>query len=763
MRLWLRQLFHRLQWQPRTRRMRERIPARKSAPRPSLLWLEDRVTPAVPFLVADINPIDQSYPKGLVEMNGVLFFTADDGTHGRELWKSDGTESGTALVKDILPGPYAAIYAMTVMNGTLFFVADDGVHGTELWKSDGTEAGTVLVKDINPGPGGSMGYLTQLADVNGVLFFAASSSDDSTGLWKTDGTETGTVLVKDSVFAFYPTAVNGMLFFSAADDAHGAELWKSDGTEAGTVIVKDISPGFYSSGPRYLTDVDGTLFFAAFDQVHSLELWKSDGTEAGTVLVKDINTDPGPYGQSSYLRYLTDVNGTLFFSADDGTHGRELWKSDGTESGTVMVKDIFLSPYPYGHSYPRYLTAVNGELFFVPNDGEHGRELWKSDGTESGTVLVKDIFPAAYGSIGYYSVPINVNGTLFFEANDGVHGAELWKSDGTENGTVLAGEVIPGEYGGSARFITNVGSLLFFTAADQSHGAELWALDINNSPVLDTAPVPMLPAIPILGMTLPGGGLVSDLTENVSDADPGTAKGIAVVAIDSSHGKWQYNLTGVAGGWTDIPSVSPTNALLLADDGNTRVRFVPARAFQGFASITYKAWDQTNRAAEGTFDDTTDVVDSSYSAATERGWIAVGKTTPPVNADGATVLPATKKDKVSKPALVRDVLGIAGLESAPKTNLGMAITFASTATGTWQYRLAGTTQWVAVGSVSAENALLLRPADEIRFVPASGVVGSATLTFKTWDLSVGTAGTYLPAVGDAFGTDSGNAVIDIVP
>jgi hypothetical protein len=134
-----------------------------------------------------------------------------------------------------------------------------------------------------------------------------------------------------------------------------------------------------------------------------------------------------------------------------------------------------------------------------------------------------------------------------------------------------------------------------------------------------------------------------------------------------------------------------------------------------------------------------------------------------VNSDGATVLPATKKDKTSKPAFVGDVLGIAGLESAPKTNLGMAITFASTATGTWEYRLAGTTQWIAVGSVSDGNALLLRPMDEIRFVPTAGVVGSASLTFKTWDQSVGTAGTYLPAIGDAFGADPGKAVIDIVP
>ena len=101
--------------------------------------------------------------------------------------------------------------------------------------------------------------------------------------------------------------VNGILYFSADDGVHGHELWRSDGTARGTRMVKDINPGPASGGPGYLTNVNGTLFFVASDGTHR-ELWRSDGTEAGTTVVKEIGA-----------AYLTDVAGTLFFNGDDGS------------------------------------------------------------------------------------------------------------------------------------------------------------------------------------------------------------------------------------------------------------------------------------------------------------------------------------------------------------------------------------------------------------------------------------------------------------
>jgi ELWxxDGT repeat protein len=140
--------------------------------------------------------------------------------------------------------------------------------------------------------------------------------------------------------------------------------------------------------------VGDRLFFAAEDGERGRELWTSDGSRAGTVLVKNINapTDTGSFGYPAGSRpyFLSDVEGRLFFTADDGTHGEELWTSDGSRAGTVLLKDIHPCSdeyYPSAHE----LTAVGERLFFTADDGVHGWELWTSDGSRAGTVLVKDI------------------------------------------------------------------------------------------------------------------------------------------------------------------------------------------------------------------------------------------------------------------------------------------------------------------------------------------------------------------------------------
>lgn len=436
--------------------------------------LEDRLVPStgVPYLVADINPDGPgSNPQQLVAVSGVTFFAADDSVNGTELWRSDGTEAGTFMLKDITPGSAGSSpFGLTNVNGRLFFEANYVYfQGSELWTSDGTPEGTVRLKTR------SFGNLT---DVNGTLFFTADY-----GLWKSDGTPSGTVLVTDpNIVPLYEvpagiTNVNGTAYF-AAHGGQGVELWKSDGTAQGTVLVKDINNGATSgrycyrghcyhyrtpssSNPSGLINVNGTLFFTADDGNNGRELWKATAS-GGARLVKDINSS----GSSNPFA-LTKVNGTLYFSASNATNGVELWKSDGTSKGTMLVKDIV--PGSAG-SVPSNLTNVNGMLFFTADNGTNGRELWKSNGTAAGTVLVADI-QAGSASSGANSLA-NVAGTLYFAANDGATGMELWQSDGTTTG--LVADINLGSASSSPGSLTVAGGHLYFSADDGIHGRELW-------------------------------------------------------------------------------------------------------------------------------------------------------------------------------------------------------------------------------------------------------------------------------------------------
>jgi ELWxxDGT repeat protein len=120
---------------------------------------------------------------------------------------------------------------------------------------------------------------------------------------------------------------------------------------------------------------------------------------------------------------LTRVGDELFFTADDGTHGDELWKSDGSAAGTRLVKD--LEPGPLSSFAQGYLTAVGGTLFFVAGDRAHGQELWSSDGTRPGTKRI-DVYPGPEDSYPEYLT--RLGGALYFEAGDPDHGTELRKA-----------------------------------------------------------------------------------------------------------------------------------------------------------------------------------------------------------------------------------------------------------------------------------------------------------------------------------------------
>lgn len=456
---------------------------RPARPRLMLEALEERCLLAgagSAALVADILPGSaSSNPANYVVLSKTLYFTANDGVHGTELYKSDGTAAGTVLVKDINPGSGDANpIDLTPVGGTLYFRADDGVHGQELWKTDGTAADTVIVKDINPGSGGSApasSGVGDMADINGTLFISANDGVHGAELWKSNGAAAGTVMVKDvnagsnGSGPAWLTNVNGVAFFSADDGQHGRELWKSDGTVKGTALVGDIycstskTDPDPSSDPSSLINVNGTLFFVATagptEWVTPRFLYKTNGANTKRVSNDIVESD------------LLNVGGTLFFAAYNGTTGSGLYRSDSKDNGsTALVKGPL---WDLGG-----LTNVNSTIFFVADDNIHGRELWKSDGTTAGTALVKDVYP---GFTDYYGLNTsniswltNVNGLLYFSADDRVHGRELWQSDGTAAGTVMVQDVNPGSAASDPQDLVAMNNKLYFSADDGVHVRELW-------------------------------------------------------------------------------------------------------------------------------------------------------------------------------------------------------------------------------------------------------------------------------------------------
>ncbi len=506
------------------------------------LWKSDG-TDAGTVMVKDIfsGVDDGGYPRdsnpfSLFNFNGTLYFSANNEIVAEgfgpidcnplgELWKSDGSEAGTVLVKDIYKGlGGGAPLGFTVVNGSMFFRANNGLYGRELWKSDGTPNGTIMVKDIfttsgsqpkwftamnnkvyfaafNSDSGPGFGRGTEIYQTNGTLSGTGQSTwifrlggsnpkeikahngelfisaTDGTGyeLWKTNGlglSQGNTTLVKNinpntgaGERASNPahfTSVGAVLLFSANDGTYGYELWKTDGTETGTVLVKDINTTG-DSNPANLVNIGGTLYFTADNGTDGIELWKSDGTDAGTLMVKNINE-----GGSSNPTYLTNVNGTLYFAADNGIDGVELWKSNGTDAGTVLVKNINAS---ISNSNPTSLTNVNGILYFAADDGVNGVEVWKSNGTEAETVLVKDINPAGSSNPSLFT---SINSVVVFAADDGFAGRELWGSNGTTAGTILIKDILAGTAGSNPTALTRVGNNVLFAANDGDHGNEVW-------------------------------------------------------------------------------------------------------------------------------------------------------------------------------------------------------------------------------------------------------------------------------------------------
>ena len=445
-------------------------------------------------IVKDINKgsLRSSNPENLVRLQDNLFFSADDGLHGRELWVSD--VAGLRMVEDInKPNAGVSVDAsshsapgqLVASTALLYFVANDGVNGRELWRSDGFE--TYLVKDIRPGAADS--GIKELTAFGNQVYFTADDGSSATNnqlVWRSDGSANATAKITGSVSggAIYSAPHNltvaGSVLYYAATDTYGEELWTIVGatpkrvsdintTTVGTSAQK-------SSNPAYLFPLAGSVLFQANDAINGVELWLSDGTVTGTSMISDIAQ--GPSGSNP--RNFMEMDGAVYFTAYDPVTntGNELYKTNALAGGlnvTELVMDIVAGN---GGSDPGQFTVMQNAsgkslLFFSAFETVTGVELWVTDGTVTG--LVKDIYPGT--STSNVSNLVAMGNRLYFSADDGANGAELWTSDGTNAGTYLVKDIYSGKQGSDPSELTVVGSKLFFAATDSVAGRELWQSD----------------------------------------------------------------------------------------------------------------------------------------------------------------------------------------------------------------------------------------------------------------------------------------------
>ncbi len=530
---------------------------------------------------------DLQAASDLTVLGGLLLMAGRDSAHGVELWRSDGTEAGTALVKDVLLGSGSSDPRdLTLLGGHVYFTAG-GPQGRELWRTDGTAAGTVLVADIDPGPSGS--NPRALAAVGGRLFFEAASPGVGRELWTSDGTAAGTRLVADSNPGSANSSIGpiadfgGVAFYANAHPATGSEIWRSDGTAAGTQMLKDLHPGPASSSPEQLLVVGPRLFFVADDGVNGFEVWRCDGTAAGTevlrVLFEPFN--PPPDRPLS----LTAYGALLVFTARATASNLELWRSDGTEAGTVPVG---------GGVWNAEAPTVAGDWIYFSG----GREPWRSDATAAGTNPIEVIGPPSGGGALELT---DLNGSALFATQ--YSGA--WHSGGTPATTFPITPPVPssgfGLLGGRAYFstpslieggfsllwrtneagtvaeqvgalagfqmtsMTTVGDRLFFVLNDLGHGRELWQTD--GTPA--------------------GTGLVRDIRPGSASSQPTDLRAVGNLLLffadDGASGLELWRSDGTEAGTTLVRDVNPgpsssvplemtvlgTLALFSALDGST--------------------------------------------------------------------------------------------------------------------------------------------------------------------------------------------------
>lgn len=436
-------------------------------------WVTDG-TPAGSRRIVSGAGSGGSDPRDLVVLGDHLLLIASDGLE-RSVWAVDAQGSAAPLpgtgVPVALPGPSD----LTVSGGLAYFVSDLGADGLELWRTDGSPAGTVRLAKFQDKA------LSDLRDLGGKLVLLATSTDGEQpvfSFWGSDGTPAGTALrlglPPDTVGVSNITALGPELYFFLQSET-ASQVFRSDGTAAGTrrIFQESAVCGSFGDESRFAR-AGGLVYFAACGDYDSY-LYQTDGTAEGTT--RAVPAPDDTTSNSPEPRALFEFQGDLYYfgSNPDGDSPVRwtLWRGR-TGATAAPLKAVGFSYYD--PITPEF-TVLNGRLYFRAWDPDHGFELWRTDGTAAGTVLVRDLAPGPVS--GDPQGLVAAGGRLWFSALDPEHGKELWTSDGTRRGTRLSADLAAGPPSSAPEQLTPFAGGLYFTADDGVTGREVWGVELS--------------------------------------------------------------------------------------------------------------------------------------------------------------------------------------------------------------------------------------------------------------------------------------------
>lgn len=409
------------------------------------LWVSDGTASGTEML-ASTPPTAGYCPEYFFDGEERFYFLAGGNGVDVRLWTCDGTAEGTVELTHLGPETIISPErALQELDGKRYFLrhqrgARYPVASPELWGTNGTAEGTVLVTAL----GEEAFFSRNLARTNeGLVLDVYDYDTREVTLWASDGSADGTAPLSadlgESWIYEMVTVASGDAYFLLSSRTGDFMLWKTDGTGQGTAQIAVIGTDGRAAAAN-LTPCGNKVFFRVhLYATQETELWVTEGTEDTTHQVAAIN--PAGNDDADNLTVLED---RLFFSANDGTHGRELWTSDGTAEGTVMVADLDPdgSSNPTDLTVMGNTSALSAEgatgsenrLFFSADDGRHGRELWNTDGTEEGTLRI-----TCTGSETGPQNPVLLDGDLFFTAADGEGDTDLMKAVAGSSGCSATG------------------------------------------------------------------------------------------------------------------------------------------------------------------------------------------------------------------------------------------------------------------------------------------------------------------------------------